>query len=317
MYAAPISPYSTINTTRTPMPGYASTGYALRQLLRTKLTGQARDLFPFIRKMLGEFEQVRLGMDHVNKDATHHHGDDAHTAGWAGIGMIPMAIYLYYLKSYGIRGKVLECGVFKGGSTCCLSHICDYLGLELIAADSFEGLPASDGYYGKGDFKGSLEEVQDNLRRLGKPGVVTFVKGWFNESLQNFDQDLMLIWLDVDLRQSVLDVLTATFPRLVEHGVIFCDGLGQSRDFQGDHLIRGSSESAGLLDYFEQHHISHKAVYSGYGHLGLVVPHARQEDQLIYSAQLINRMIFASLPFSRQVDIVGRKIRNIFSRADR
>ena len=110
--------------------------------------------------MLVKFEKIRQGLNYLNKDATHHHGDDTHTSGWAGVGMIPIAIYLYYLKSYGIQGKILECGVFKGGSTCCLSHICDYLGLELIAADSFEGLPTSVGYYGKGDFKGSLQEVK-------------------------------------------------------------------------------------------------------------------------------------------------------------
>ena len=249
-------------------------------------------------------------MSYTNREATHHHGDDKHTAGWAGIGMIPIAIYLYYLKSYGIKGKVLECGVFKGGSTCCLSHICKYLGLELIAADSFEGLPTNDAYYGKGDFKGSLEEVQSNVERLGKPEVVTYVKGWFNESLQHFNQDLMLIWLDVDLRTSVNDVLNNTFPCLVENGVIFCDGLGETRDFKADHLIRGSSESAGVLDYFNRHDISHKAIYSGYGHMGLIVPHTRKDEQLIYSAKLINKMIFAALPFHEQCKIAYRKLTN-------
>jgi hypothetical protein len=225
--------------------------------------------------------------------------------------MIPIAIYLYYLKSYGVRGKVLECGVFKGGSTCCLSIICDYLNLELIAADSFEGLPSSDGYYGKGDFKGSFDEVQSNLERLGKPEAVTFAKGWFNESLKNFSEHLMLVWLDVDLKQSVIDVLTETFHRLDPQGVIFCDGLGEKRDFQDDHLIPGSSESAGLLDYFKKHQISHKAVHSGYGHMGLIVPGTQDDDQIIYSDKLINRMIFASLPFSQQLNIAHRKLFNL------
>ncbi|MBU0946532.1 MAG: TylF/MycF family methyltransferase [Proteobacteria bacterium] len=255
-------------------------------------------------------------MNYINEKATHHHGDDTHTAGWAGIGMIPIAIYLYYLKSYGIRGKVLECGVFKGGSTCCLSHICDYLGLELIAADSFEGLPTDDDYYRKGDFRGSFQEVQNNIERLGKPKAVTYRKGWFSESLQNFCQDLMLIWLDVDLKQSVDDVLTNTFHCLTENGVIFCDGLGKERDFQDDHLIPASSESTGVLDYFSRHHITHKAIYSGYGHMGLIIPHTQEDEQLIYSSQLINRMIFASLPFSQQLDIVRNKIRNIRAGSD-
>ncbi len=308
MYPCNISPYATINTSKIKKNQWDSTLYAIRQLLKSKCTQHTHDLFPFIRQMLGQFEVIRQGMNYANLEATHHHGDDTHTAGWAGIGMISIAIYLYYLKSYGIRGKILECGVFKGGSTCCLSHICDYLGLELIAADSFEGLPTNDTYYGKGDFKGSLQEVQNNMERLGKPEVVTYLKGWFNESLQNFNQDLMLIWIDVDLKQSVEDVLTNTFHRLVKNGVIFCDGLGKDRDFQDNHLIPGSSESAGILEYFEKQHISHKAVFSGFGHMGLIVPHTQEDDLLIFSPQLINRMIFSSLPFSQKLDVARKKL---------
>jgi len=317
MYPKFISPYTTVNITKTRNSIWDSTGYALSQLVKSKYSKNTRDFFPFIRQMLSEFERVRQGMNYVNRDATHHNGGDIHTAGWAGIGMIPIAIYLYYLKSHGVQGKVLECGVFKGGSTCCLSHICDYLNLELIAADSFEGLPASDGYYGKGDFKGSFQEVQSNVERLGKPEVVTYVKGWFNESLKNFNEDLMIIWLDVDLKQSVIDVLTETFHRLVVNGIIFCDGLGENRDFQDDHLVPGSSESAGILDYFKKNHISHKAVYSGYGHMGLIVPNTQEDDQIIYSSKLINRMIFASLPFSQKLNIIRGKIKNMIAGADR
>ncbi len=309
MYPRNISPYPTINTSKTINPHWQSTRYAISQLLKSKFTKDTRDLFPFIQHMLIEFEKIRQGMNYINQEATHHHGDDTHTAGWAGVGMIPIAIYLYYLKSYGVQGKVLECGVFKGGSTCCLSHICDYLGLELIAADSFEGLPTNDGYYGKGDFKGSFQEVQSNIERLGKPEVVTYTKGWFSESLQNFNQDLMLIWLDVDLKQSVNDVLNNTFHCLVKNGVLFCDGLGKDRDFQDDHLTPGSSESAGVLEYFAQHNITHKAIYSGYGHMGLIVPHTQEDDQLLYSSQLINRMIFTSLPLSEKLKITRRKFK--------
>lgn len=311
MYPKLLSPYTSVNTTKNKKLFWDSTGFALHQLVKSKFSRHTRDLFPFIRQMLSEFEKVRQGMNYVNQDATHHHGDDRHTAGWAGIGMIPISIYLYYLKSYGVQGKVLECGVFKGGSTCCLSHICKYLDLELIAADSFEGLPTGDGYYGKGDFKGSFQEVQNNLQRLGKPEVVTYAKGWFDEALKNFNEDLMLIWLDVDLKQSVIDVLTETFSCLVDNGVIFCDGLGENRDFEGDHLIPGSSESAGILEYFEKNHVPHKAVYSGYGHMGLIIPGTQEDDQIIYSSKLINRMIFASLPFSQQFHIARKKIINI------
>lgn len=309
MYPQYFSPYSTINTSLNLNPRSESNWFALEILLRSKCSKHHRDFFYFIREMYDRFEKIRLGMSYTNTDASHHQGDDTHTAGWAGIGMMPIAIYLYYLKSYGVQGKVLECGVFKGGSTCCLSHICDYLDLELIAADSFEGLPFTNGYYGKGDFKGSYEEVSANIERLGKPEVVTLVKGWFNESLRSFDDDLMLIWLDVDLKQSVLDVLNNTYSNLVQHGVIFCDGLGEHRDFKDDHLIPASSESSGLLEFFNQHNISHKAKYSGFGHMGLVLPNIPKDEKLIYSHRQITRMISAAMPLSHKLEIAKIKLR--------
>jgi hypothetical protein len=313
MYPRKISPFAEINTNATVVPQWKKTPYVMWQAFKSNFFQETEDWIPFIRKMLFEFEKVRQGLSYVNTDATHHNGDDTHTAGWAGVGMIPIAAYLYYLKSYGIKGKVLECGVFKGGSTCCLSHICHYLDLELIAADSFAGLPDSDGYYGKGDFKGGLTEVKNNVEKFGRPEVVTYIQGWFCDSLKGFDQDLMLIWLDVDLKQSVIDVLTHTFSCLVEHGVIFCDGLGKDRDFQHSQLMAGSSESSGVLEFFHDSDIQHKAIHSGYGHLGLIVPGAAEEDQLIYCPEIINRMIFASLPLSQKLQIAQKKLTAKFS----
>ncbi len=41
-------------------------------------------------------------------------------------------------------GVVVECGCWLGGSTACLSVICDYAGRDLVVYDSFEGLPLAD-----------------------------------------------------------------------------------------------------------------------------------------------------------------------------
>ncbi len=309
MYPNPVSPYHSINTTRHRKERFDTLYYGYPQSLRAVYHPALRDFFRFIRKMEVVFEKVRVGMDYENKEASHRGGDDRHTGGWAGIGMMPIAIYLYYLTSYGIKGKVLECGVFKGGSTCCLSHVCHELGLELIAADSYEGLPSGDGFYGKGDFRGSLEEVQANINRLGRPGAVRYLRGWFSDSLRNFSDDIMLIWLDVDLRQSVIDVLSHTYDHLMKHGVIFCDGLGESRDFSGEFLKPGSSESAGLLDFFHEREISHKAVYSGFGHMGLVIPGVADEERLIYSPRLIRSILMAARPLPEKIRYCLKRLR--------
>ena len=72
--------------------------------------------------------------------------------------MLVIANHLFILRSYGIEGCVLECGCFKGYSSCCLSIACRRLGYPLVIADSFTGLPAvphevgEDRYYQVGDF---------------------------------------------------------------------------------------------------------------------------------------------------------------------
>ncbi len=240
----------------------------------------------FIAEMKDIFQEVRANMSYTNSNASHLTGDDKFAAGWSGIGMMPIALYLYYLHSYGVRGAVLECGCFKGGSSICLSWVCNRLGLKLYVADSFEGLPDSDNhYYNKGSFAGSLEEVRSNIETFGKIENVEFIKGFYSQSLKGFDKKLMLIWLDVDLRTSVLDAMKYAYPNLVENGVIFCDGLGETRDFSGDQLQPASGESQGLVEYFNAHNIPYKAKYAGYGHLGLIVPNCPDDGYILYDPE--------------------------------
>ncbi|MCP3929791.1 MAG: hypothetical protein GY705_11895 [Bacteroidetes bacterium] len=240
----------------------------------------------YIIEMRDIFEDVRINMSYANPNSSHTSGDDELVAGWAGIGMMPIALYLYYLHSHGIRGAVLECGCFKGGSSVCLSWICHKLDLKLYVADSFEGLPYSDNsYYNKGSFSGSLEEVRSNIETFGKIKNVEFIKGFYSDSLKGFNQQLMLIWLDVDLKSSVLDAMEHAYPCLMENGVIFCDGLGEDRDFSGDKLLPASGESKGLVEYFKANDINYKAKYAGYGHMGLVIPNCQNKETILYQTE--------------------------------
>lgn len=244
---------------------------------------EVRRYFDFIKEMKEIFNSVRANMCYANPSSCHLGGDDKWVAGWAGVGMMPIALYLYYLHSHGIRGAVLECGCFKGGSSVCLSWVCHRLGLKLYVADSFEGLPESDdSFYNKGSFAGTLDEVRSNIASFGKIENVEFIKGFFSESLKGFNEDLMLLWMDVDLRISVLDAMEHAYPNLVKDGVIFSDGLGEDRDFSGDRLQPASGESQGLIEYFQKHGINHKARYAGYGHLGLVVPNCPDTGIVLY-----------------------------------
>lgn len=79
----------------------------------------------------------------------------------------------------------------------------------LVGFDSFEGLP-SDWYYGcpKGTFN-----VDSKIPGLGFPNV-SFIKGWFEETLPDFTKSInlqpqqqLIIHLDADLYEPTIFVL--------------------------------------------------------------------------------------------------------------
>lgn len=120
-----------------------------------------------------------------------------------------------------IKGDIIECGVYKGGSTCKLSVVAKLTNRKLLACDSFQGLPEPQDFdkihthcngkketYKEGDYEGSIQEVQKNLERFGEPAYINLVPGWFNETLPRLDEKkFVLIFLDVDLYDSIITCL--------------------------------------------------------------------------------------------------------------
>lgn len=128
-----------------------------------------------------------------------------------------------------VEGVVVECGSFQGGSTANLSLICDIVGRELIVYDSFEGLPPPTpgdsvaNPTGTGLFAGSLEKVQDHVRRFGVINVCTFRKGWYTDTLPHHTEPIVLCFLDVDYQASLHQCLINLWPRLRPDGYLFVD----------------------------------------------------------------------------------------------
>ena len=87
--------------------------------------------------------------------------------------MLVIANQLFILRSYDVEGCVLECGCFKGYSSCCLSIACRRLGYPLVIADSFAGLPpdpemvGEDRYYQVGDYAGRGPRSSGTCTPLG------------------------------------------------------------------------------------------------------------------------------------------------------
>jgi O-methyltransferase len=127
-------------------------------------------------------------------------------------------------------GIVVECGSYKGGSAANLSLICAKAGRKLHVFDSFEGLPDPDdegGHrlvmreevheYRRGDWRGGLNEVRENVSRWGRVDVCEFHPGYFDETLPGFNEPVVAAFVDVDLRSSLETCLRYLWPLL-------CDG---------------------------------------------------------------------------------------------
>lgn len=131
-------------------------------------------------------------------------------------------------------GEIIECGVFKGGSTCKLSVVARLAGRRLLACDSFAGLPQPKDYdavhtcggcteqYRAGDYAGTLDEVRANVRRYGEEDCVRFICGWFQETLPALrNERFVLVFLDVDLHESLVCCIRNLWPALEPGGKLF------------------------------------------------------------------------------------------------
>ncbi len=131
------------------------------------------------------------------------------------------------------EGCVVECGCYKGGSTAALSLACKLCGRELHVFDSFEGLPAepeqklhdigwgSKFEWQEGDLRGELAEVENNIRNWGDISACRFYKGNVKDTLPQFREKSVLVFLDVDLVSSFHICLRYLWPLLQDGCPLF------------------------------------------------------------------------------------------------
>jgi hypothetical protein len=135
------------------------------------------------------------------------------------------------LLTQNIPGPIVECGCFKGAMTAKMSIICNELGKELYVFDSFKGLPHDEPYYHtpyagtqrfkgefvwrKGQFSASKKEVEDNVLKYGEIDVCTFVEGFFEDTLHEYELKPSMVFIDVDLTTSMKTCVKHWWPRLV------------------------------------------------------------------------------------------------------
>jgi hypothetical protein len=155
-----------------------------------------------------------------------------------------------YVARYQIKGDMVECGVWRGGSMMAVALMLDRLGDEgrtLYLYDTFAGMtgPSQEDT----DYKGlsaserlrrgspayeetlclaSLEEVQTNLGSVGyRGGEVRYLVGPVEETIPATVPDqIALLRLDTDWYESTKHELVHLFPLIVNGGVLILDDYG-------------------------------------------------------------------------------------------
>jgi O-methyltransferase len=137
-----------------------------------------------------------------------------------------------------VEGAVVECGTWKGGM---IAGIATLLKSDrnYYLFDSFEGLPPAQEIDGTAAiawqqntessiyYNNCTAEESSAREAMTLSGVENYqiIKGWFNESLKNFDhnQKIAILRLDADWYESTMDCLEALYPSVTSGGVIILD----------------------------------------------------------------------------------------------
>ena len=139
----------------------------------------------------------------------------------------------------GIRGDLIETGVWRGGACIFMRSILKAYGdttRSVWLADSFAGLPApnantypadaGDTHYMRSNFLGvSRQIVEDNFRSYGLlDEQVRFLQGWFKDTLPTAPiEHLAVLRLDGDMYESTIQALDALYEKVSCGGFIIID----------------------------------------------------------------------------------------------
>lgn len=150
-----------------------------------------------------------------------------------------------YIYNAGVKGSIVECGVYKGGSMmACALRLLETgdTHRNLYLYDTFEGMPEGDEM--DKDFFGNthafykdwvcagLDEVRNNLYFTKYPVEnIKFVKGKVEDTLKKTTPEkIALLRLDTDYYSSTRCELEYLYDRISTGGVLIIDDYGH---FQG------------------------------------------------------------------------------------
>jgi O-methyltransferase len=133
----------------------------------------------------------------------------------------------------GVEGDLIEAGAWRGGASMLMRATLDTLGAAdrtVHVADSFQGFPAdhAHGHLTATDFLAvPLDEVRANFERFGLDAGVTFVPGFFDETLPGLaGRRWAIVRLDADTYDATRLALEVLYPGLARGGYLIVDDYG-------------------------------------------------------------------------------------------
>jgi hypothetical protein len=202
----------------------------------------------------------RAGLDIVRYRDVPYDFDDLHARIWRAVRPYTMTsaerIYAAieatrHVVRSGIPGAIVECGVWRGGSTMAMAMTLLDMGVtdrRLYLYDTFAGMSAPtkedvrhDGMSSRARFergvldqntndwcRSPLDEVTRNLARTGYPmEMVRLVPGKVEDTIPDtLPGDIALLRLDTDFYASTRHELIHLYPQLHVGGVLIVDDYG-------------------------------------------------------------------------------------------
>jgi len=207
---------------------------ALCDLVGTRTTSVARTLEGLVMSRELEGEQLRFRTA----------GMDWPLHGLTMVGLARLDDLQACVESVvgdGVQGDLIEAGSWRGGASMMIRATLDSLGAHdrtLYVCDSFQGFPQverpRDGYDLGADLAAvdflavPLQEVRESFARLGLEQGVTFVPGFFVQTLPRIaDRRWALIRLDGDTYEATRFSLQTLYPGLAAGGYLVIDDYFQ------------------------------------------------------------------------------------------
>jgi O-methyltransferase len=140
------------------------------------------------------------------------------------------------IERRGVRGAIVDCGVWNGGSSLLLSNGAP--SREVWMFDSFEGMPPPTGEDGAGAeqwigvARGAIDRVKEGFARYASGVRPHIVKGLFEDTLTESASSIgpiALLHIDADWYESMRFALETLYPLVEPGGFIAVDDYGHRR----------------------------------------------------------------------------------------